>query len=84
MLMAKGSWLRILMTETEKTGLIRKSNGIYRESFSDIWSAEYSEDLDTGLWQVDIFKRATPEWHNVDYVSLEEARSAAQDYYHQV
>lgn len=72
------------MAATDQTGLIRSSSGIYRENFSDIWSAEYSEDSITGLWQVAIFKRAVPEWHNVDYLSLEEARTAAQDYYNQV
>lgn len=64
--------------------LIKRPDGKYEEILGGRWIAEYSEDSETGLWELEIFNHDTAEWHNTDYISLEEARRAAQNYYDQV
>ena len=66
------------------TSLQKNSDGIYEERFSDKWYAEYSEMADSGMWRADVFKHDVPQWHGIDYESLEEARHAAQEYYDQL
>lgn len=66
------------------SSLKKRPDGVYEESFNEDWYAEYSEDPQTGLWRVDIFKHDVPEWRNLDFESLEEAVEAAKEYYSQV
>lgn len=65
-------------------GLIKRPDGVYEESFSDDWYAEYAEDSDSGLWLVKVFKDDMPEWRNIDFETLDEAREAARNYYDQL
>lgn len=62
----------------------RRLDGKYEEKLEEGWLAEYTEDHDTGLWQVEIFKHSVAEWRGIDYTSLEEARQAAHEFYDQV
>ncbi|NNF97036.1 MAG: hypothetical protein HKM94_08935, partial [Halobacteria archaeon] len=64
-------------------GLIKRRDGKYEERLSDIWIAEYSENPDTGLWQVEVFKSDVAEWFSLDHVSLDDARQAAYNFYDQ-
>lgn len=64
--------------------LIGADNGVVREHFSSVWYAEYSEDLDSGLWQAELFKHDVPEWREPGLASLSEAREAARAYYDQL
>lgn len=63
--------------------LDKRLDGKYEERLSESWLVEYSENPDTGLWEVEVFKNDVPEWHSLDYDSLEEARAAARDFYNQ-
>ncbi len=65
-------------------GPVRRTDGKYEERLSDLWVVEYAEDPATGLWQLDIFKHDVPEWRDIGYPSLEEARRAAKEYYSQL
>lgn len=59
----------------------RRLDGKYEERFDANWIAEYSENPRTSLWEVEIFKHQVPAWHSTDYLSLEEARHAAHDFF---
>ena len=63
--------------------LNKRRDGKYEERLSESWIAEYSENLDTGLWEVEIFKSDVAEWYSLDYVSLDDARKAAYNFYDQ-
>ena len=63
--------------------LVKRHDGKYEERLSESWLVEYSENPDSGLWEVEVFKNDVPEWHSLDFDSLEEARQAAQDFYNQ-
>ena len=65
----------------QESVIIKRKDGIYEEKLDDKWIAEYSEDVLTGLFQVEIFYRSTSEWVSTDYLSLEDAQNAAHDYY---
>lgn len=58
--------------------LRKRLDGKYEETLSASWSAEYSEDADTGLWRVDLYRHDVAEWVSVGYGSLEDAREAAR------
>lgn len=62
---------------------VQRTDGKYEEWLDDTWSAEYAEDIVTGLWRVDVFQHDVPEWTATDFESLEAARQAAQYYYAQ-
>jgi len=64
--------------------ITKRPDGVYEETLSDNWYAEYKEDEEYGLWTVDLYKHDVPEWHDVDFESLEEAARAAHDYYNNV
>ena len=64
--------------------LVKRPDGKYEESMGEILVAEYAENPETGLWEVEILKNDAPEWHTIGYASLEDARQAAHDYYDQV
>ena len=64
--------------------LVKRTDGRYEQKLSDDWMAEYSEKPETGLWQVEVFKHDTLEWRTSGYVSLEEARQSAEEYYKQL
>lgn len=59
----------------------RREDGVYEESFNASWYAEYTEDTDSGLWRVDLYKHDVPKWREGDFESLEDAAAAARDYY---
>jgi hypothetical protein len=63
--------------------LVKRLDGKYEERLSDTWVVEYSENPGTGLWEVEVFKNDVPEWRNMDFDSLDEARQAAYDFYNQ-
>ena len=63
--------------------LVKRPDGKYEESLGDIWVAEYAENSETDLWEVEVLKHDVPEWQTSGYVSLEDARQAAHDYYDQ-
>jgi hypothetical protein len=63
--------------------LIKRRDGKYEERLSEGWSAEYSENPETGLWEVEVFKSDVAEWYSLDYVSLDDARQAAYNFYNQ-
>ncbi len=63
--------------------LTRRTDGKYEEHLGNKWLAEYYEDVDTGLWSVDVFFHDVPEWASRDFPSLEDARAAARDYLNQ-
>ena len=64
--------------------LVKRPDGKYEESLGDIWVAEYAENSETDLWQVEVLKHDVPEWQTSGYASLEDARQAAHDYYDQL
>jgi hypothetical protein len=66
-----------------KETIVKRKDGKYEEILGEAWTAEYYEDPETGLWQVEIFKHDVAEWHNTNYESLEVARVAAHDFYNQ-
>ena len=63
--------------------LVKRLDGKYEERLSPIWVAEYSENSSTSLWEVEVFKNDVPEWHSIDFESLEDARQAAYNFYDQ-
>ena len=63
--------------------LVKRHDGKYEERLSENWLVEYSENSDTGLWEVEVFKNDVPEWHSLDFDSLEEARESAREFYNQ-
>ena len=63
--------------------LVKRLDGKYEERLSESWLVEYSENSETGLWEVEVFKNDVPEWHSLDFDSLEEAREAAREFYNQ-
>lgn len=67
----------------ENESVVKRQDGKYEEILGEVWSAEYYEDPETGLWQVEIFKHGAAEWHNINYESLEAAREAAHNFYNQ-
>ena len=69
---------------TMPESLVKRPDGKYEESLGEIWIAEYAENPETGLWEVDVLKHDLPEWRNIGYASVEDARQAAHDYYDQV
>ena len=63
--------------------LVKRLDGKYEERLSATWVAEYSENPSTSLWEVEVFKNDVPEWHSIDFESLEDARQAAYNFYDQ-
>lgn len=63
--------------------LVKRTDGKYEERLSDDWMAEYLEEPETGLWQVEVFKHDVSEWRTSGYMSIEEARQSAEEYYNQ-
>ena len=63
--------------------LVKRLDGKYEERLSEVWVAEFSENPDTGLWDVDVFKSDVSEWRSVDFDSLDDARQAAYNFYDQ-
>ena len=63
---------------------VKRLDGKYEERLGDIWTAQYSEDPATGLWQVVILKHDVLEWRGSGYTSIEEAQKSAQEYYDQL
>ena len=61
--------------------LVERTDGKYEEMLGETWVAEYAEDTETGLWQVQISKHDVIEWHEPGFATLEDARRAAADYY---
>lgn len=64
--------------------LTRRTDGKYEEMLGEFWLVEYSEDPDTSFWQVEIFRQDVAQWRSSDYISLEEARLAAHEFYDQI
>ena len=64
--------------------IVKRTDGKYEETLGDIWVAEYAENSETDLWDVEVLKHDVAEWQTSGYASLEEARQAAHDYYDQV
>ena len=64
--------------------LVKRPDGKHEEVLGEFWVAEYAENPDTGLWEVDVMKHDVPEWRSINYDSLEDARQAAHEYYEQV
>lgn len=71
-------------TLIDTTSVIKRPDGLYEEVLSDIWSAEYSEEADSGLWQVTLFKHDVPEWREGEFDSLDDAVAAARNYYDEI
>jgi hypothetical protein len=75
----------ITASENAMTGsFVKRPDGKYEESLGEIWVAEYAENYETGLWEVEVLKHDVPEWHDIGYASLEDAQQAAHEYYDQV
>ena len=64
--------------------IVKRTDGKYEETLGDIWVAEYAENSETDLWDVEVLKHDVAEWQTSGYASLEEARQAAHDCYDQV
>lgn len=64
--------------------LIKRTDGKYEETLGETWVAEYAEDPETGLWDVQISKHAVVEWREPGFATLEDARRAAVEYYDQL
>ncbi len=63
--------------------LIQRRDGKYEERLAESWVAEYCENPETGLWEVEVFKSDVAEWYSLDYISLDDARQAAYNFYDQ-
>lgn len=75
----------ITVREGMLTGtIVKRTDGKYEETLGDIWVAEYAENSETDLWDVEVLKHDVAEWQTSGYASLEEARQAAHDCYDQV
>lgn len=64
--------------------VVKRTDGKYEETLGDTWVAEYAENSETDLWDVEVLNRDVAEWQTSGYASLEQARQAAHDYYDQV
>ena len=64
--------------------IVKRTDGKYEETLSGTWTAEYSEDPETGLWVVAVFKHDVLEWRETGYATLEECRRGAYEFYDQV
>lgn len=64
--------------------VVKRTDGKYEETLGDTWVAEYAENSETDLWDVEVLNRDVVEWQTSGYASLEQARQAAHDYYDQV
>jgi hypothetical protein len=53
------------------------------ERVGEDWVAEYSENSDSGLWEAEVFKHDVPEWHGLDFGTLEQARAAVWNFHDQ-
>ena len=62
----------------------KRPDGTYEEKLSENWRVIYAEAPQNGLWEVEIFNHNVAEWHGTAYVSLEDARQAAHNFYDQV
>jgi hypothetical protein len=86
--MAKVTWKKSSRNNDPKATTVnnivtRRTDGKYEERLGEVWLAEYSENPDNGLWEVDIFQHDIAKWHGTDYASLEEAQKAAHNFYDQ-
>lgn len=63
--------------------LVTRPDGKIEERLADIWSAEYAQDAETGLWEVVVFKHDVAEWRGEGYASIQDAQAAAHERYHQ-
>ena len=61
--------------------LVKRRDGKYEEILGENWVAEYYEDPESSLWQVELFKRDALEWVSTSHASLEQAQQAAYNYY---
>lgn len=64
--------------------VVKRTDGKYEETLGDTWVAEYAENSETDLWDVEVLNHDVAEWQTSGYASLEQARQAAHDYYDQV
>lgn len=64
--------------------VVKRTDGKYEETLGDTWVAEYAENSETDLWDVEVLNHDVVEWQTSGYASLEQARQAAHDYYDQV
>jgi hypothetical protein len=62
---------------------VKRPDGIYEERLGDIWTAEYAEDVETGLWEAVVFKHDVPQWGETGYSTLLDAQRAARAFYDQ-
>ncbi|WP_455366357.1 hypothetical protein [Kaarinaea lacus] len=65
----------------QDTVVNKRLDGKYEEQLGDSWIAEYSEDPQNGLFEVEILHHAVSEWYASNYESLEEAQQAAHEYF---
>ncbi len=61
--------------------MLQLPDGEFQEKLSKDWTAEYSEDELSGLWQVTVSKHDVVEWQDDEYASLRDAVQAAREYY---
>jgi hypothetical protein len=64
--------------------VVKRTDGKNEETLGDTWVAEYAENSETDLWDVEVLNHDVAEWQTSGYASLEQARQAAHDYYDQV
>jgi hypothetical protein len=64
--------------------VVKRTDGKNEETLGDTWVAEYAENSETDLWDVEVLNHDVVEWQTSGYASLEQARQAAHDYYDQV
>lgn len=64
--------------------VVKRPDGKYEEKLSGVWIAVYSEDPETGLWEVEVFKHDVAEWRETGYATLKECRRGAYEFYDQV
>jgi hypothetical protein len=63
--------------------LVKRLDGKLEERLDESWVAELSENRESGLWEVELFKHDVPQWHGLDFASLDEARQAMLSYFDQ-
>jgi hypothetical protein len=63
--------------------LVRRRDGKLEERVGEDWVAEYSENSDSGLWEAEVFKHDVPEWHGLDFGTLEQARAPVWNFHDQ-
>jgi hypothetical protein len=61
--------------------IVQRTDGVYEERFDAVWTAEYAEDPENGLWTVDLFRHDVPAWREVGYSTRDDCRRAAVAYY---